>query len=184
MPTQVHRFLELRVQHQRQGLLRSLQPQVLGPGMQAAGAQLLAVTQDAGNALPQHPKRRRRLLQALDLQRWLGLHIKAPLHLAVGVHADAQRAGRHGLLQPRGDVDGQAAQAVVVFHPAAARHAASVDAHAGAEALEAMPGFDVITAPRCLGQQGQATVLRTLGVVFSGAGGAVRAEDRLEAVPA
>ena len=37
------------VQHQHQGLLRGLQPQVLGPGMQAAGAQLLAVTQDASN---------------------------------------------------------------------------------------------------------------------------------------
>ena len=133
-------------------------------------------------AFPQHQKRLQRLLQALDLQRWLGLHIKAPLHLAVGVHADAQRAGRRGLLQPSRDVDGQAAQAVVVLHPAAAHHAAGVDADAGVEALEAIPAFDVITMPRRLSQQGQAAVHRALGVVFSGAGGVMRAEGHLEVV--
>ena len=118
------------------------------------------------------------LVQALDGDRRLRLGVEDTAHQRPGVLADAQGVGRCGLLHARGDVDGQAAEAVVVLHPAAAHHRAGVDAHAGAEWRLVLPGL-AMPEPGGGLQQFQPAQHRAFGVVLVGA---ARTEGRLEAV--
>ena len=142
------------------------------PRVQPEGAGLGPEHQPAGDGR----------VHALHGQRRLHPGIEQAAHQGPGVLADAQRAGRRRLLQPGGDVDGQAAQALVVLDAAAAHHSAGVDAHAGVEAVVAVHAQHVVAAPGSLGQQGQAAVHGALGVVFARAGRVMCAERGLHAV--
>jgi hypothetical protein len=57
----------------------------------------------------QHEPGAQRLVLPLDLERRLRLEVEHAAHVAPGLLADAQAPGRRRLLEPGGDVDGEAA---------------------------------------------------------------------------
>ena len=85
----------------------------------------------------------------------------------MGVVADAQAAGRGGLLHPRGDVDGEAADAAFAIDAAAEQHVAGVDADADAEAAVAMRRLHLGAERLSFGQQREAAAHGALGIVFA-----------------
>ena len=108
-----------------------------------------------------------RRIDALDRDRRLRLDVEGAAHLEPGVVADAQTAGRRGLLHARGDIDGDAADAGVAVDAAAEQHAAGVDAHAHAEARMAMTLQHLLAERAALGQQCQPAAHGAHGVVLA-----------------
>ena len=137
--------------------------------LQHKGARLGALHQPAGDGR----------VMAFDGDGRLRFGIKEAPHLGPGVLADAQAPGGRCLFHARGDVDGQAAQAVVVIDAATAQHRPGVDADAGVEAVAAVLLQHGFAAHCGLLQQCQAAAHRALGVVFAGA---VGAESRQQVV--
>ena len=91
--------------------------------------------------------------------------------------ADAQGAGRRGLLHARGDVHRDAANAAFGIHAAAEQHAAGVDADADVEGVVTVrsPHFGAEHLAEL--EQGQAAAHGTLGIVFAGFVGAEHGQD-------
>ena len=116
---------------------------------------------------------------ALDLQRRLRAAVKLPAHQAPGVGADAQRAGRRGLLHARGDVDRHAADAAFAIHTAAQQHRPGGDAGAHAKAAQAVALLHRSRMGLRFLQRGQRGVDGGGGVAFVGHG---RAPHRQQAV--
>ena len=132
------------------------------PRPAALGARPRALHQPGGDGF----------VQPLDHDGVLRLHIKHALYLAVGVLADAQGAGRCGLLHAGRHVDGHAADAAFGIHPTAQQHAARVQPHAHIEARVPVRGQHFGAQRAAFGQQRQAGVHGALGVVFVRAFGA------------
>ena len=107
------------------------------------------------------------LVDALQVDRVLCLHVEHAAHVAVRVVADAQRAGRRGLFHARGDVDGDAADAAFGIDAAAEQHVAGVQADANVEAAVAVGALDLGAKGAALGEQRQAAAHGALGVVFA-----------------
>jgi hypothetical protein len=125
----------------------------------------------------QHEIAAHRCLDALHRERRLRLDVEDAAHVAVGVVADPQRAGRRGLLHARRDVDRLAADAALLVDAAAEQHAAGVDADAHAGASEAMRRLDLGAQRGAELEQGEAAADRALGIVLGGLVGAERGEQ-------
>ena len=123
-----------------------------------------------------------RCIHTLDGQRRLRLDLEQATHLGVGVVADSQRAGRRGLLQTRGDVDRDAADAAVSVHPAAQQHGAGVDAHAHVEASVAVRGQHFCTQHAAEFEQRQPAVHGAFGIVFTRLVGTEGGQDAVTGV--
>ena len=120
-----------------------------------------------------------RCVDALDRKRWLRLDVEDAADLRIGFVADAQAAGRSGLLHARGDIHGDSADRAVLVHAAAEKDAATMDADANVEAGVAVscPHFRA----QCFAeiQQREAAAHGALGIVL---GRAVRAKGGQDAV--
>ena len=109
----------------------------------------------------------------------LQLDVEDAAHMGVGGVADAQAAGRGGLLHAGGDVDRNAADAAFGIDAAAEQHAAGVDAHAHVQAGAPVGGLHFVTERTAQFQQRQAASHGALGVVLAGF---VRAEGGQQVV--
>jgi hypothetical protein len=124
----------------------------------------------------------------LHHQRRLRLHLEQALHMAPGVVADAQRAGRRGLLHARGQIDRHAADAAVFVHATTEQHHAGVHAHAHIKT--GMPKTRLYAAAFVAArfQQCQARAHGAFGIVFTRAvaakGGQQAVASELQHAPA
>jgi len=123
----------------------------------------------------QHEVAPDRLVDALDGHRLLRLDLEAAAHLRVGSVADAQRAGRRGLLHAGGDVDRDAADGRVGIDAAAEQHRSGVHAGADVEGPVAVRSAHFSAEHLAELEQREAAAHGALGVVFASFG---RAEDR------
>ena len=164
---------------QRHGVQQPLQ---LGLPAHHRCAQALQPALDAREAAVQrgmHQVGQHRRIHALDQQRRLHLQIKQPAHLAPGVVADAQRAGRCRLLHARGDVHGHTDGGLVGLDACAQRHVSGVHAHPHRKvghAVQAQRGFGLLAPGR---QNRQAGANGSLCIVFARF---IHAERGLDAV--
>ena len=120
-----------------------------------------------------------RLFDALDLERWLGLHIEQAAYLRVGFVADAQATQRCALLHARCHMHGVAKGRAVRLSAAAQDHRPGVDAHAYAKSIQAQRLAQVGRMLRCRVQDGQAGTDGSFGFILAHALGS---EGGLEAV--
>jgi hypothetical protein len=118
----------------------------------------------------------------LDLERRLRLEVEHAAHMAPGFLADAQAAGRRRLLEPGGDVDGEAADRAVVVDAAAEQDMAGVDADPHLEAFLAVGARDPFGLQPRLGEQVEAGEHRALGVVLARGLGAEGGEQAVAGV--
>ena len=145
------------------------------PGRDALDA--AAAEPKAARLRAQHEVALDEAVDALDRERLLRLDLEQAAHLRVGVVADAQRAGRRGLLHARGDVDRDAADAAVGIDPAAEQHAAGVDADAHVEAVVAVRAPDLGAERPAELEQREAAAHGALGVVLARFVGTERGQD-------
>jgi len=89
-----------------------------------------------------HQVRDDRLLQALDVQRRLRVHVEDAADVEVRAVADPQRSRRRGLLHPGGNVDGVSTNRRLGVDAAAEKDGAGVHADSNVEARQPMPRLD------------------------------------------
>ena len=107
----------------------------------------------------------------LIFDRRLSSDLEHAAHLAIGVVADAQGAGRRRLLHARRDVDRDAADAAFRVDAAAQQDRAGVDADAHAEAVDAVLALEPRARARRLPEDVETGADGALGVVLEGAVG-------------
>ena len=123
-----------------------------------------------------------RLGDALDRDRRLLLDIEHAAHMAVGVVADAKRAGWCGLLHARRHVDRDAADAALGIDATTQQHRTGVDADSHVEARQAMLGLEARGQQRRLLDDREPRPHRALGVVLERLVGAEHGEQAVTGV--
>ena len=89
-----------------------------------------------------HQIRDHRLLQALDVQRRLHVHVEDAAYVSVCAVADPQSSGGRCLLHPGRDVDSMSADRGLSIDAASKKHGAGVHADSNIEAGQPMPGLN------------------------------------------